>query len=106
MVRQAAENDDVQITFGIAQDDGMADAVKVTVIATGFRVETPMLDAARDNKPFMDQIPAVPGSASAPDAPAIVSEPAPAEEPAIVPLNMDLDDLDTPAYLRQGKHLN
>ncbi len=35
----------------------IGDAVKVTVIATGFRVETPLLDAVRDSKPFMDQIP-------------------------------------------------
>jgi len=106
VVREAAENEDVQITFGIAQDDGMADAVKVTVIATGFRVETPMLDAVRDAKPFMDQIPAIPAAAGASEAPPSAAEPAAPEEPAIVPLNMDLDDLDTPAYLRQGKHLN
>ena len=33
-------------------------------------------------------------------------EAAPLEEPPMVPLALDLDDLDTPAYLRQGKHLN
>jgi cell division protein FtsZ len=121
IVREAADNEDMQITFGIATDDSLGDAVKVTVIATGFRMETPLLDAMRDAKPFMDQIPAVaagsiPAKASAgvaitaapdaPPAPPIIVEPAPVEEPAIVPLSMDLDDLDTPAYLRQGKHLN
>lgn len=109
IVRQAADSEDLQITFGIATDDSMGDAVKVTVIATGFRVETPLLDAMRDVKPFMDQIPPVPVTAAPvvepPELP-IVIEPEPVEEAPIVPLSMDLDDLDTPAYLRQGKHLN
>ena len=33
-------------------------------------------------------------------------EAAPPAETPIVPMALDLDDLDTPAYLRQGKHLN
>ena len=36
MVREAAENDDVQINFGVVLDEDMGDEVKVTVIATGF----------------------------------------------------------------------
>jgi cell division protein FtsZ len=115
IVRQAADSEDLQITFGIATDDSLGDAVKVTVIATGFRVATPMLDAIRDAKPFMDRIPPIPVTtaiAATPvttevlPEPSLIEEPAPVEEPAIVPLSMDLDDLDTPAYLRQGKHLN
>jgi cell division protein FtsZ len=105
VVREAAENDDVQITFGIINDESLGDAVKVTVIATGFHVETPALDAAREAKAFMDQIPSIVIPASAPE-PAPAPEPEPAAEPPIVPLAMDLDDLDTPAYLRQGSHLN
>ncbi len=60
IVREAADSDDLQITFGITTDDTLGDAVKVTVIATGFRMETPLLDAMRDAKPFMDRIPPVP----------------------------------------------
>jgi cell division protein FtsZ len=108
IVRQAADSEDLQITFGIANDDTLGDAVKVTVIATGFRVETPLLDALRDSKAFMNQIPPIPGvplAAAAPE-PQPVIEAAPLEEAPIVPLAMDLDDLDTPTYLRQGKHLN
>ncbi len=110
VVREAADSEDLQITFGIAIDDSLGDSVKVTVIATGFRMETPLLDAMRDAQPFMNQIPAIPvGAAPAPmpvhEEPTIV-EPPPAAEPPIVPLSMDLDDLDTPAYLRQGNHLN
>jgi cell division protein FtsZ len=109
IVREAADTDDLQITFGIANDDTLGDAVKVTVIATGFRVETPMLDAHRETKAFMDRIPdvpPVPATAHAPEPPPVVEEAAPPEEQPIVPLALDLDDLDTPAYLRQGKHLN
>jgi cell division protein FtsZ len=109
IVRAAADSEDLQITFGIANDDSLGDAVKVTVIATGFRMETPLLDAMRDSKPFMDRIPDVPAPAvapaTAPDPPPI-PDPEPVEQVPIVPLAMDLDDLDTPAYLRQGKHLN
>lgn len=112
IVREAADSEDLQITFGITNDDSLGDAVKVTVIATGFRMETPMLNAMREtmrnNVPFMDQIPAVPVTAAAPAAPEPppIEEAEPVEEAPIVPLALDLDDLDTPAYLRQGKHLN
>jgi cell division protein FtsZ len=111
IVREAADNDDLQITFGIANDESMGDAVKVTVIATGFRMETPLLDAMRDAKPFMAHIPPVPATpvVAAPEPPPIiiVQPEIPAEPPApVVPLALDLDDLDTPAYLRHGKHLN
>jgi cell division protein FtsZ len=106
IIRAAADSDDLQITFGIANDDSLGDSAKVTVIATGFRVGTPMLDAMREAKPFMDQIPAglavIPPSSEVPPA----ADPAQVEEAPVVPLSLDLDDLDTPAYLRQGKHLN
>jgi cell division protein FtsZ len=103
IVRQAADSDDLQITFGIANDDTLGDAVKVTVIATGFHVKTPMLDALRDSQPFMDRIPPIPAGMAVPEPQPIEAA---TEEPPIVPLALDLDDLDTPAYLRQGKHLN
>ena len=107
IVREAADNEELQITFGIATDDSLGDAVKVTVIATGFRVPTPLLDAMEAAKPFMAEIPAsIPvATVEAPAVPPII-DPTPVEEAAVVPLSMDLDDLDTPAYLRQGKHLN
>jgi cell division protein FtsZ len=106
IVREAADSEDLQITFGITNDDSLGDAVKVTVIATGFRLGTPMIDAMRDAKAFMSQIPAVPTPVAATPEPPPIPEPEPVEDPPIVSLGMDLDDLDTPAYLRQGKHLN
>jgi cell division protein FtsZ len=125
IVRDAADSEDLQITFGITNDESLGDGVKVTVIATGFRMNTPMLDAMREMKPFMDQIPDVLPVAATPAPPAIPQvphipqispapvmeaipepEPEPIIEVPVVPLLNDLDDLDTPAYLRHGKHLN
>ena len=39
LVREAADNDDVQINFGVVLDEDMGDEVKITVIATGFQRE-------------------------------------------------------------------
>lgn len=45
MIRAAAENEDVQINFGIVLNESLADEVKVTVIATGFnRAGLPQID--------------------------------------------------------------
>jgi cell division protein FtsZ len=40
LIRKAAENDDVQINFGVVMDEAMGDEVKITVIATGFERES------------------------------------------------------------------
>src|SRR4051794_860940 len=71
IIREAAECEDVQINFGIIQNESMGDAVKITVIATGFQPEqapaferrsssvTPMIRmqpepvAARDTEPIV-----------------------------------------------------
>ncbi|MEP7353368.1 MAG: cell division protein FtsZ [Acidobacteriota bacterium] len=37
LIRNAAENDDVEINFGVVIDEAMGEDVKVTVIATGFQ---------------------------------------------------------------------
>ncbi len=39
LIRNAAENDDIEINFGVVIDENMGDEVKVTVIATGFQRE-------------------------------------------------------------------
>ena len=104
IVRAAADSEDLQITFGIASDETLKDAVKVTVIATGFHMETPLLDAVRDSRPFMAEIPPIPASAAAPEPPPIEASPIVEEPVAALPL--DLDDLDTPAYLLQGRRPN
>src|SRR3954463_2034895 len=40
IIREAAECEDVQINFGVIQNESLADAVKITVIATGFQPES------------------------------------------------------------------
>jgi hypothetical protein len=87
----------------------MADAVKITVIATGFQPENAPV-AERRGVPEIRIQPRLPEPTSglaAHSAPAVEPEPAPAQiaesEPA---LDLDLDDLDTPAYMRQGRLLN
>jgi cell division protein FtsZ len=37
LIRAAAENDEVQVNFGVVLDESISDEVKVTVIATGFQ---------------------------------------------------------------------
>lgn len=37
LIRQAANNDDVQINFGVVLNEAMGESVKITVIATGFQ---------------------------------------------------------------------
>src|SRR5437867_4331732 len=39
IIREAADCDDVQISFGVILNESMGDAVKITVIATGFQPE-------------------------------------------------------------------
>ena len=39
LIRNAAENEDVQINFGVVMNESMGDKVKITVIATGFERE-------------------------------------------------------------------
>jgi cell division protein FtsZ len=46
LVREATQNDDVQINFGVVMNEAMGEEVKVTVIATGFE---------RDNLPRIDR---------------------------------------------------
>jgi cell division protein FtsZ len=114
LIREATRCDGVEITFGAILDEKMADEVKVTVIATGFqpagavaaespkRVEAvaPPVIAAPEPQPLPMPV-RIPEPVLEPEPvmtePAILAE----AEPVI-----DLDDLDTPAYLRQGRLLN
>ncbi len=109
IIREAAGCDDVQINFGVIFNEALGDRVKITVIATGFQPEnspiperrgivTPVIKVQRSLEPEPHDIP----YAAAPPAPA-EPPPAPAVEPEPV---LDMDDLDTPAYLRQGRLLN
>jgi cell division protein FtsZ len=107
IIREAAQCDDVQISFGVIANDGMGDAVKVTVIATGFRAD----EVAQKETFFAPR--------SAAENAALVSsgansgltlEPRPemievlVAETEVEPLDeFDPNDLEAPAYLRRGK---
>jgi cell division protein FtsZ len=103
IIREAADCEDGQINFGVTMNESMADAVKITVIATGFQPQyapaqeeppkTPVETAAQ---PFWTEPVAAAPPEAAPE-PLVNGEPEPAFDP---------DDLDTPAYLRQGRLLN
>jgi len=108
IIRQAAECEDVQINFGVILNEAMGDAVKVTVIATGFRPDVAVpaerrgvVPVTRITEPEPEPEPAIPQAAPPEAQPEpegeLVAEPEPV---------LDLDDLDTPAYLRQGRLLN
>jgi cell division protein FtsZ len=114
LIRAATQCDDVELNFGIVLNEDLEDAVKVTVIATGFTEQPAADDATRE--PAIAQTAWM--SESQPQA-AAPAEPlqAPAEPPAAsmhrpgngtppIPSPEDLDDLDTPAYLRQRKMLH
>ncbi|MBZ5626806.1 MAG: cell division protein FtsZ [Acidobacteriia bacterium] len=115
IIREATQCEDVQLNFGVTLNESMADAVKVTVIATGFRPDEVALAApqavpeiriqARPPEP----VPApVPASFFEPE-PLVELEPEPEPEPVMradpEPL-LGMDDLDTPAYLRHAPLLN
>ena len=105
IIREAAECDDVQISFGVILNESMADAVKITVIATGFQPENAPI--AERRKPVEVRVqPRLPE----PELPVVEPEPIPepvlAGEPEPAPLELDMDDLEVPAYLRQGRLLN
>jgi cell division protein FtsZ len=116
IIREAAECEDVQINFGVIQNDSMGDSVKITVIATGFQPEhmpvmerrstvTPVIRMQPEPVKFREPEPEFfPEPVAQPDP-----EPEPEPEPVMIaeaePM-LDMDDLDTPAYLRNGRLLN
>ncbi|MSV30827.1 MAG: hypothetical protein EXQ52_19075 [Bryobacterales bacterium] len=96
-IRQAADCDEVQINFGVSLDESMGDAVTVTVIATGFQ--------PGDSPPVVRRA-AVSEWESVPVEQPVYEETTAAPQPEVITSAFDSDDLDTPAYLRQGKMLN
>jgi cell division protein FtsZ len=100
IIREAANCDEVQINFGVIVNEAMADSVKITVIATGFQPENaPIMDRKKHAIPVERRAPEEPVAAAEAVEEIETYEPAPAAM-------LDQDDLDTPAYLRQGKLLN
>ena len=109
IIQEAAEYEDVQINFGVILDESMGDAVKVTVIATGFQPEMAPVADARAGFAAHIAVSAPAAEVFVPAAAAPAAQPEPEPQPTLIPESdsvLDLDDLDTPAYLRQGRLLN
>jgi cell division protein FtsZ len=105
IIREASGSDDLQLNFGVITRDDMGDSVKVTVIATGFVKEEEKRDPI-EARPAADFFSERTVEAAVPVAPvAPVVEPARVEAPP-APAPVFEDELDVPAYLRQGKLLN
>ncbi len=128
LVREATQNDDVQISFGVVADESMDETVKLTVIATGFERQTlPQIQrrktagsqpVAIDPALFMDLptppppinlIEREPFSETEIQTPEAewVAPPQPAESAtpeATKPVD-PFDDVDTPAFLRRERRL-
>ena len=117
IIREAAECEETQITFGVIQNEAMAESVKVTVIATACRPESRTREARTNGAiPVIRLQEPEPVEFREPEpipvpAPVYIPEPLPEPEPEPVLIAeaepmLDMDDLDTPAYLRQGRLLN
>ena len=112
LIRKAAENEEVQVNFGIVLNEAMQDEVKITVIATGFqRDNLPAIvrngmTSARDlsvaTRQFMPELEETHALIPAPPMePVAQPEPVPA---AISDEEMR-NDLDMPAFLRRERRL-
>lgn len=117
IIRDAAQRDDTHVNFGVIQNETMGDAVKITVIATGFQPEpSPRLETRSTGITPVIRVPAPEVFMPEPEpepVPAAIFIPEPLPEPEPDPVMvaeaepmLDMDDLDTPAYLRQGRLLN
>ena len=113
IIREAAECDDVQINFGVILNESLADAVKITVIATGFQPENSPLPERPSTVAKAAVVPVIKVTRPVEPEPVFDAEPVPMAPPEPEPVLMaetdpviDMDDLDTPAYLRQGRLLN
>ncbi len=127
LIREATENDDVQISFGVVVNESMGDEVKITVIATGFQREnlppierrpasdfiavhshTEAQPAAVEDDPFFkspEEEPAMELDSVAGREPAAEPAPVPAEAaPAEAELQPE-DELEIPAFARRERGL-
>jgi cell division protein FtsZ len=102
IIREAADCDDLQLNFGVIANESMGDSVKVTVIATGFTRIEDHRESVIEPRPvaefFAERPPEPTHIAPIPER---IEEPAPSG-----PGPMFEEELDVPAYLRQGKLLN
>ncbi|HVW10592.1 MAG TPA: cell division protein FtsZ [Bryobacteraceae bacterium] len=107
LIREACGSDDTHVSFGVIEKPGLGDEVRVTVIATGFPPPPPpMREPAIEAIPAEDFFAPREAGAAAAAAAETVKEPEPVMAAVAVaaPASHTFDDeLDVPAYLRQGK---
>ena len=103
IIVDASGSDDLQLNFGLIARESMGDTVKITIIATGFEKEEerrePVFEARPGSDFFVERTSPTAATPPIPEAPPQVAEP-------IIAAPVYEDDLDVPAYLRQGKLLN
>jgi cell division protein FtsZ len=121
LIRGAAENEDVQINFGVVMNESMGDEVKITVIATGFerpnlpeierkpRRAEPRIVAPPEPEPEAETEPE-PETEQEPQPEPVAAEipqPEPGPPPQVEPPEAPspYDDLETPAILRRERRL-
>ena len=108
LIRDAAECAEVEVNWGVVLNESMADAVKVTVIATGFPGRQPQ--PAAQSSSWLTDAPVPPARVPAPEPVAAAAEVAHGAKPGNgappLPEPEDLNDLDTPAFLRQRRILH
>ncbi|HEY3823906.1 MAG TPA: cell division protein FtsZ [Bryobacteraceae bacterium] len=101
IIREAADCDDLQLNFGVIAREGMGDSVKVTVIATGFTkpedTRESMIEVKLASDFFADRTFDAPAMEPRRETPPVASA---------SPAQVFEEELDVPAYLRQGKLLN
>jgi cell division protein FtsZ len=106
IIREASDSNDLQLNFGVITKDEMGDSVKVTVIATGFTPLEERQDATIEirtvNEFFAERQAAEPVHVV---SAGVTPEPHP-EPPIANGAPVFEEELDVPAYLRQGKLLN
>jgi cell division protein FtsZ len=101
LIRSATQNDDVQINFGVVMDESLADAVKITVIGTGFQRE-PLTEVRSSTFPSVFENTSNGNSSHEPQHEEAAS--ASGEEPQGPPPE-EQNDLETPAYLRKKRQM-
>ena len=105
IIREATASDDLQLNFGLIAKESMGDTVKVTIIATGFAQVEETREPALEALPASDFFGARVARTGTPVvAPAVVAAAGLPVETEAEPVYED--DLDVPAYLRQGKLLS
>jgi cell division protein FtsZ len=104
IIRAATDNDEMQLNFGVIANETMGDAVKITVIATGFTTPVDVRESVIEPKPpaefFAERAMEVAWTEPAPPPIPAPEAPMPAASAVFE------EELDVPAYLRQGKLLN